>query len=378
MWNNVIGQNRIKHILQQALEHDRLAAAYLFLGPEGTGKDAAAVEFAKAINCMNPKSNGTEACDECESCVAIMNFASPAVEFIHALPKSGDEDSSELKSDDVDIVREQRTAKAADPYFNIEIPRALAIHIGQIRDLRLSMSRSLAGAKRRIIIISEAHMMNAQSQNAFLKTLEEPHPNTIIILTSSNANGLLPTVHSRCQEVRFDSLSYEEIQQALMERESLKEEDAQFLARIANGSYSRARSMASDEIKELRKEIVTLLRMGLSQSRQKAAIEIDKIVPRSGGKFLEKRQAVEQCLLLLTLWLRDALALAVNANAEREIINFDQREDLKKFVAKFGDARRIIEAIRSVDRAIHYTKLQLQLRPIMFQLTLDLESALLR
>jgi DNA polymerase-3 subunit delta' len=255
----------------------------------------------------------------------------------------------------------------------------LAIHIGQIRELRLSMSRSLSGAKRRVIIISEAQMMNDKSQNAFLKTLEEPHPNTIVILTSSNANGLLPTVHSRCQEVRFDILSFEEIKQALVERESLTEDEAWFLARVANGSYSRARGMIGENVKEMRKEIVTLLRMGLSRSRKNAASEVDKILPRSGGgKFLEKRQLVEQCLSLLSLWLRDALALAVapNGETEREIINFDQLEDLKKFVSKFGEPKRIIEALGSVDRAMHYTKLQLQLRPVMLQLVNDLETAL--
>jgi DNA polymerase-3 subunit delta' len=375
MWTNVIGEDRVKHILRNALEHEKLPGAYLFSGPEGTGKDAAAIELAKAINCLNSSMGGIEACDECESCVSIASFASPAVLFIHALPKKSDDDGAELKEEDVAIVREQRIAKAADPYYNIEIPRAMAIHIGQIRELRLLLARSLSGAKKRVIIISEAQMMNDKSQNAFLKTLEEPHANTIIILTSSNANGLLPTVHSRCQDVRFDVLSVDEIRQALMERESLSEDEAAFLARLAAGSYARARAMVGEHVKEMRKEIVALLRMGLSKSRRNAAIEVDKILPRSGGgKFLEKRQAVEQCLVLLTLWLRDALAIATKA--ESEIINLDQLEDLKKFVTRFGEPRRIIAAIGSVDRAMHHAKLQLQLRPVMLQLVVELESAL--
>jgi hypothetical protein len=95
---------------------------------------------------------------------------------------------------------------------------------------------------------------------------------------------------------------------------------------------------------------------------------------------LEKRQAVEQCLVLLTLWLRDALALSVAkdsvADQANEIINLDQLEDLKKFVARFGDPHRIIDAIASVDRAMHHAKMQLQLRPVMLQLVADLETAL--
>jgi hypothetical protein len=83
--------------------------------------------------------------------------------------------------------------------------------------------------------------------------------------------------------------------------------------------------------------------------------------------------------MLLTLWLRDALALSVSngsANEGSEIINLDQMEDLRKFVARFGDSKRIIAAIASVDRAMHQAKLQLQLRPVMLQLVAELETAL--
>ena len=376
MWSTIIGQTRVKRILAQAIASGKLPSAYLFSGPEGTGKDAAAIELAKALNCTSPMESdaGIQACDTCSSCVAIASFSSPALQFIHALPKKSDDDDTELKEEDVAIVREERAAKAADPYYHIEIPRATAIHIAQIRELRLSLSRSLAGAKRRVIIISEVHKMNEQAQNAFLKTLEEPRTDTLIILTSSNSNSLLPTIHSRVQELRFDVLSVGDIRAALTERESLPESDADFLAGLAAGSYSRARAMMGEDVKQMRSEIVAFLRMGLSRSRRKAQIEIDKFLPRSGGKFLEKRQAVEQRLALLVLWLRDALALSTKAT--EEIINRDQIEDLTKFVDRLGEPWRIIAAIASVDRAIHRVKLQLQLRAVMMELVVELEQAL--
>lgn len=388
MWSNIIGEERVKHILRSAIEHERLPGAYLFSGPEGTGQDAAAIELAKAINCINPspsergKGEGAEACDSCASCVGISNFASIAVQFVHALPGTERPDTDfedteiDVKPEELEIIREQLAVKIADPYYVIEIPRAHIISKRQIRELRLSLVRSVAGVKRRVVIISEADKMKPDAQNTFLKTLEEPHADTLIILTSSNVNGLLPTVHSRTQEVRFDVLSIADITLALMARESLTEGDADFLARIAAGSYSRARAMIGDDVKQMRAEIVGFLRMGLSKSRRNAALEIDKFLPRSGGgKFLEKRQAVEQRLELLTLWLRDALALS--ANAEGEIINRDQLEDLSKFVVRLGEPRRIIAAIASVDRAMHRVKLQLQLRAVMMELVVELEQALL-
>jgi len=381
MWINVIGQSRTKHILQSAIHSGKLPGAYLFAGPEGTGKDAAAFELAKALNCLNPQMDerssmdGAEACDECSNCISISALASPAVTFVHALTKDISAEGAAQKDEDIEAIREQLAAKAADPYYNLDIPRATSIQIGQIRELRLALSRSLSGGKKRVVIVSEADMMNPQAQNAFLKTLEEPHSNTLIILTSSNASRLLPTVLSRCQLVRFDLLSAKEISEALIKRDELPPAQAEFLARLSGGSYSRAREAIGEDVQEMRNQIVSFLRMGLSRSRRNAALEIDKFLPRAaGGKFLDKRQAVERRLTLLTLWLRDALALSTKA--ESEIVNFDQKEDLMKFVTRLGEPKRIIEAISAVDKAMHLTKLQLQLRPVMLQLVMDLEAAL--
>jgi len=373
MWSNVIGQERIKGLLRGVLEREKLPGSYLFYGPEGVGKDAMAFELAKAVNCLNPQENGTAACDECASCTAIDAMSSPVVTFVCAVPKAPE---SGPKDDDIDAIREQLALKAADKYHNIEIPRALLINVEQIRELRMSLSRSLSGGKRRIVIMTEADKMNGQAQNAFLKTLEEPHQNTILILTSSNPHHLYPTILSRCQDVRFDPLGEEEIADALVSRDELERTQAEFLARLAAGSYSQAREMIGEDIHEMRKEIVAFLRMGLSQNRRNALKEIDGFVPRAGGgKYLEKRAAVEQRLVLLALWLRDALAMTTDS-AER-IINLDQREDLEKFVARFGQPKRIIRAIKAVESAHSQARMQLQLRPVMINLVLELETALL-
>jgi DNA polymerase-3 subunit delta' len=377
MWTNVIGQARVKTIIRNALELEKLPGAYLFSGPEGTGKDALALELAKAVNCLTRLAGGEGACDECVNCLQIASFSSPAVTFLYALAKDVDSTSGESnqKDEDLEVIREQLQLKSSDPYHNLDIPRATSIQIGQIRELRLALTRSLAGGKKRVVIISEADMMNAQAQNAFLKTLEEPHANTLIILTSSNPNRFYPTILSRCQEVRFDILGVEEIASALVDRENLPTAQADFLARLSAGSYSVARAMIGEDVQEMRNQIVAFMQMGLSKSRRKAAQQIDLFLPRSGGgKFLEKRQAVEQRLTLLTLWLRDALALA--SNADEEIINLDQKELLQRFTSKFGEPRRIIRAIAAIERAQHLTRLQVQLRPLMLQLVAELEEAL--
>ncbi|MFI5262920.1 MAG: ATP-binding protein [Candidatus Kapaibacterium sp.] len=422
MWKNVIGQERVKKIIGQALESRKFPNAYLFTGAEGTGKDAMAIELAKALNCLRVDSRLSivdglglepeprlEACDRCENCLAIGSLTSPLLHFVIALSKDSEKASSKDDDEDedgvakIDIIREQFEMKARDPYHNIQIPKALAINIKQIRDLRLVLSRSMTGGNKRVVIISEADTMRREAQNAFLKSLEEPHDNTLIILTSSNPGRLYATILSRCQDVRFDLLTPNEIADALVERDELERPQAEFLARLAGGSFSAARSLVSEDIATLRNQVVQLLLMGLSRSRKNALAEIDNFLPRAGGgSFLEKRQTVEQLLHLLTLWLRDALALSTvgatgrssnlettktsqdeqplaptRDSADEYLFNIDQLDYLKRFTAKFGNPRNIANALRTVEIAQRNVRLQLQLRPVVLQMVMDLEVALI-
>ena len=397
MWKNIIGQERVKKIIRQSLEAKKLPNAYLFSGIKGVGKDAMAIELAKVLNCLKVNSptsmsggldfsletrttnheSRLEACDECSNCKQIASLNSPLLQFIVARAKEkSDELEEEEENKDVEIVREQLASKANDPYYNIQIPNAQMINVMQIRRLRLLLSRSMTGGNKRVIIISEADMMNSSAQNAFLKSLEEPHDNTLIILTSSNPSRLYATILSRCQDVRFDLLESAEIANALVERDGLEKEQAEFLARLSGGSFSAARSLVNEDVATLRAQVVQLLRMGLTQSRKNALSEIDNFLPRAGGgSFLEKRHTVEQLLHLLTLWLRDALALS--SGTDEYIFNNDQLDDLKKFTARFGVPRNIIRAMRSVEIAQRNVRLQLQLRPVVLQMVMDIEAALI-
>ena len=104
--------------------------------------------------------------------------------------------------------------------------------------------------------------------------------------------------------------------------------------------------------------------------------EIDGFLPRfGGGSFLEKRQTVEQLLHLLSLWLRDALA--ISSGSSDQIFNNDQIDTLKAFTAKFGKPANIVKALHAVEIAQRNVALQLQLRPVMLQMTMDIEEALL-
>lgn len=382
MWKNIIGQDRVKKILRQTFESGKLPNAYLFTGPEGVGKDAVALELAKALNCKNKSEHDFEACDVCDNCKAIGSLSSPLLQFLFAQSKATKASASESEDDDnkevsdIDLLREQLAFKSQDPYHNIRLPKAINIGMPQIRNLISLLARSSTPGTKRIVIISEADTMRHDAQNALLKTLEEPHENTLMILTSSNASRLFPTILSRCQDIRFDLLSSEDISSVLVSNENLEKEQADFLARLSGGSYSVARGLVNEDVATLRKQVVDLLGFALTRSRKNALEQVDSFLPRRGGTFLEKRQNVEQILQLLELWLRDALA--ISTGAKDSVFNIDQLERLERFASKFGEPMGLLEAVRAVDAAKRKVALQLQLRPVLLELVIELDRALVK
>ncbi len=374
MWTKIIGQDRVKRILQQAIRSGKLPNGYLFTGTEGIGKDAVAIEFAKALNCDTPLAGGTEACDTCAACKAIGTFQSPLIRMVFPLAKTDSWSQKDI-DEEIGLASEQLALKADDPYHNIVLPKALEIKLDQIRTIRLEASRSVQTGKKRVIIICEADTMRTEAQNALLKTLEEPQASTLFILTSSNPARLFATIQSRSQDIRFDLLNPVDIQQKLVDENEVEPKQAEFLARLSGGSLTVARNMASEDILELRKKVVQFLRVGLSRSRKNLIAELDGVIPRRGSEFMERRQTVEQLLRLFAIWFRDALALV--SNNKDSIINTDLMDDLTKFTSRFGDPSRLVRALHIVQRAASDTRLQLQLREVLITMSIELEETLL-
>jgi DNA polymerase III subunit gamma/tau len=160
--DSLVGQGHISRTLQNAIAQDRVAHAYLFCGPRGTGKTSTARLLAKAVNCLDPDP-ANRPCNECTACVAI----------------------NQNRATDV-----------------IEIDAASNRGIEDMRDLREQVKYAPTQLKNKIYIIDEAHRLTKDAFNAFLKTLEEPPPNTIFVLATTEPEELLETVASRCQ--RFD------------------------------------------------------------------------------------------------------------------------------------------------------------------------------
>ncbi|MEN3026374.1 MAG: DNA polymerase III subunit delta' C-terminal domain-containing protein [Chlorobiota bacterium] len=352
-WSSIIGQHALKGFLQRAILQGRVAPAYCFWGPEGVGKDALALEFAKLLNCQSPhrSAEGIEACDVCQDCRQAARLEHPAIRLIFALPPPKTRTDGSpllgLNDDQIALLREELRRKAEDPYHDITLPNALQIHIAAIRDLQrtLSMTPSRRG-QRRVVIISEADRMTAEAANACLKTLEEPHDNTVFILTTSRRNSLPMTILSRCQQLFCPPLSDEELTTALQQRHDLSAAEARLAAAFAQGSYTKARLFAEHDIQTLRHHAIGLLRIALKPNRFRRELlhHIEQLFSSAD------RMRAELILGLLLVWLRDALVLSQSGNPSL-LVNADQHETLSAFLRRFPEAN-LPAMVSTVDEAI--------------------------
>ena len=204
---SVVGQKHITSTLKNAIERGQLAHAYLFCGPRGVGKTTCARIFAKAINCLNP--NGTEACNECESCRTFNENRSLNIHELDAASNNSVDDIRNL----IDQVR--------------VIPQV---------------------GRYSVFIIDEVHMLSQQAFNAFLKTLEEPPAHAIFILATTEKHKIIPTILSRCQIYDFNRIRVEDGVEYLkyiasQEGVTYDEESLNLIARKADGGMRDALSM---------------------------------------------------------------------------------------------------------------------------------------
>ncbi len=368
VWPAVLGQRRVKQALLSALRNNRLPHAYLFYGNEGVGKDAMALELARVLHC---EKDSYEACGVCGSCVKIASLQHPDVKLVFALPvgrgeRSDDPPLAKLSENEIKIIQEQLKLKGMNPYHRISIPRANIIKINSIREVRRESSLSTFEARRRVIIISNADQMGEEASNTILKTLEEPSGRTMLILTSAQREALLPTIISRCQNVRFDPLSEEEIRSALVERNGVDKDRAALVARLANGSYVRARELLDDDLAKQRQDVILFIKHALGSNVVTLTEEIDSL------SAVRDRDSVVRFLTLMLMWFRDVLVLMQGG----DVINLDQEDDLRRFVAKFPDSN-IIQMMADIENAISLVNRNVYIMLVLLQLSVQLKANIL-
>ena len=269
-----VGQDGKMEQLMRSVQAGRIVHALLFTGPRGTGKRTAANWFSQAMLC----SGESRPCGVCPACKRFLAGAHPDVRYVR--------------------------------------PEKNVIKVDEIRDLLDYLSMRPYEGGKHIAIIEQADKMNANAQNALLKTLESPTGDVMFFLLTDAPGGLLATIHSRCQAVRFNPLSVEDCA-FVLQRKGIEQQRAFMLAGIAQGSVGRALELNEDNaFFELRSRVIDSLE----------SLKDDASVAYCASLIAEEKGMEHTVLEIMELWARDLMAVQNNG----EIFQRADMERLKK------------------------------------------------
>jgi DNA polymerase-3 subunit delta' len=296
----VIGHEWALDLLQHGLAQDHLAQAYLFAGPPRIGKTSLALYLARAVNCLAERDRP---CGRCSACRKIGHGLHPDVRVM-------DEPGSSIK-------------------------------IAQIRELQMEMNLSPFEGRRRVYILCNFQQATLEAANCLLKTLEEPPPRVILILTAPQAEMLLSTIISRCQVLNLHPLPTDQVQQALEEHWGLEPRRAHVLAKLSGGRIGWAIEASEDD---------TLLR-----TREKYLVALEQAIRQErtdrvglAQRLSQNPQGLPEVLDLWQGWWRDLL-LAKSGNLQA-LVNIDRQQTVSN-EAQHYTLNEIQSCLRSIEQA---------------------------
>ena len=266
-FGDIKGHDRVISFLKSAIENNRVAHAYLFLGPQGIGKRLTAFGFAEALN-------------------GVKDAASHPDVFL-VKPEKG---KTEIG---IDAVREVIRRSSLKPYE----------------------------AKFKVFIIDGADSMTAEAANAFLKTLEEPPQDTVLVLIAQNANAILPTILSRLQVIRFFPIGTIEVKDILMKDYGMEAAEAEVLSRISSGRLGNALKLRDEDFFAKRARTIKDLVAGTF---------FDSDFEDFSG------EEIKVFLDIALAWYRDILVAKTNGGEPQTLVNVDKKDSVLKEARRLG------------------------------------------
>lgn len=321
-FSDIIGQDKIKKSLQNAIKNKTIGHGYIFEGSKGMGKSMMAAVFAKTLLC---REKGVNPCNTCNSCIKFESHNHPD--------------------------------------FHIERPEGKSFKKEQIENIQREIRILPYEGERKIFVIKDADKMTTEAQNSFLKTLEEPPEDTIIIMIVENTRSLLPTIASRSQRLKFIPVNENSIEIYINNKYNIDREKAHVIAAFSGGNMGRAIDICeSEEFNQIREGLMNVIDNNIG---------IDLFKSFTTSKFFEdNKDQIDYILDMMLIWFRDLLIYKEVGNDDL-IINRDKKELLKEqaFKLSIGRIHGIIDSIMETkDNIRANTNFQLSIELMLLKL----------
>ncbi len=372
-FQDIIGQEEVKHRLIQSVQKGFVPHAQLFCGPEGTGKLPLAIAYARYLNCTDRKE--AEACGVCPSCSKFNHLAHPDLHFVFPIVKN-DKKKKEICDD---YLSEWRAFLAENTYFGfnewldyIEAENSQGmIYAKESNEIIKKLNLKTYEAEYKIMIIWLPEKMHEACANKLLKMIEEPPSQTVFLLVSEAPDQIIGTIQSRSQRINIRGIGQEDMQKALQDEFHLSKEDSVSISHLANGNFVKAMDLvhSGEESSYYLELFITIMRNSWKRDVKNMKAKAEEFA--SIGR--EKQKAFLNYAVNL---LRENFIYNLQI-PEINYLNKDQAAFSVNF-ARYINERNVIDFMDELGLAIRHIEQNVNPRMVFFDLSMKIAVLLKR
>jgi DNA polymerase III delta' subunit len=331
-----LGHDRVDRFLE-SLKRERVPSL-LFSGPDGSGKEYTAIEFARRLCCNERTPCRLDGENVCELCAQASLLEHPGIHIIYPTPTQG---AGESDDGDVSDVAKVLDEKRHDIFTQYRFSKKASIRIARARAVIQRANTKPFGSPYNVFVVVDAHAMREEAQNALLKLVEEPPPHCVLIFVTPNPESILYTIRSRCQHVRFTPLKTRAVEHVLSDYYGVDADTASRAAKLSQGSIQRARALVESFDDADRQSAATFV-VALSDGTESWAIGQALAAGRGTN-----RDAVARYLHELSVAFRDVMT-----GDRRLFVNSENADELENLIGRW-DRKTLPRMVDRIARARH-------------------------